>query len=164
MLALLCASEATKPSEVTAQTMMSLMVTTVLSSREAISLSLYSLQSRYLSPSWVTITSTLLAKVPPLNTKVASLGLSIAPSRTLSVTETVTSIVPVPEAGVTVTQSGASVTQSASAYTVIIFPAAPSASKFNDLALVKTAFDSVLSSLQQLHRRLIDNHSTSAII
>ena len=164
MLALLCASEATKPSEVTALTMMSFIVTTVLSSREAISLSLYSLQSRYLSPSWVIITSALLAKVAPLNTKASSRGLSIAPSRILSVTEIVTSIVPVPEAGVTVTHSGASVTQSASAYTVIIFSDAPLASKFKALALVNTALESVLSSSLQLHRRFIDSNRASVII
>ena len=75
----------------------------------------YSLQSLYLSPDCDIITSARLAKVLPLKTRAFLRGLSIAPPRILSLTEMVTSIVPVPDAGVTVTQSGASDTQSASA-------------------------------------------------
>jgi hypothetical protein len=71
--------------------------------------------SRNLLPTCETSTSARLASVRPLKTSFALRGLSIAPSRMFSETETVTSMTPVPSVGVTVTQSGISVTQSASA-------------------------------------------------
>lgn len=83
----------------------------------------------------------------------------------LSVTDTVTSIVPLPVAGDTVIQSGtSSITQSASAYTVIVFGCAPSASKFSSLALASTAFESVVSSSLQLPKSVAERNSTEAMI
>ena len=105
----------TKPLVVTATTIADGTEMTVSSAKAASSPAVYSFTSRYLSPFCVMSTCARLARVRPLKTRVALRGLSSAPSRMLSVTETVTSMTPVPESGVTVTQSGTSVTQSASA-------------------------------------------------